>query len=124
MEPSLREGQTIVVLRKKWDSRPIAPGDILVYTSPEDNKKVVKRCVLGPGEQIDIRYGWLHTSQGVFYLAPEQKKQFKGMVRVPENHLFTVGDNPSRSVDSRTYGTIPLEKIEGRVIFPRNRGIR
>ena len=37
--------------------------------------------------------------------------------KVPENCLFVMGDNRTGSIDSRSFGCIPLEKIEGTVEF-------
>ena len=34
---------------------------------------------------------------------------------VPENCVFVMGDNREHSTDSRAFGCIPLEKIEGKV---------
>ena len=36
---------------------------------------------------------------------------------VPENTVFALGDNRTGSTDSRSFGCIPLEKIEGKVLF-------
>lgn len=36
-------------------------------------------------------------------------------INVPEGYLFVMGDNRSGSSDSREFGCIPLEKVEGRV---------
>ena len=36
---------------------------------------------------------------------------------VPENTVFVMGDNRGQSTDSRRFGCIPLEKIEGKVLF-------
>lgn len=36
---------------------------------------------------------------------------------VPENCVFAMGDNRSKSRDCRSFGCIPLEKIEGKVVF-------
>ena len=38
-------------------------------------------------------------------------------VIVPEGYLFVMGDNRGGSSDSREFGFIPLEKVEGRVSF-------
>ena len=36
---------------------------------------------------------------------------------VPENTVFVMGDNRGRSIDSRVFGCIPLEKIESKLAF-------
>ena len=37
--------------------------------------------------------------------------------KVPENCVFCLGDNRTGSIDCRSFGCIPLEKIEGTVAF-------
>ena len=36
---------------------------------------------------------------------------------VPENCVFALGDNRTGSTDCRSFGCIPLDKIEGKVLF-------
>ena len=38
-------------------------------------------------------------------------------VDVPEGYIFVMGDNRSGSCDSREFGCIPLDKVEGRVVY-------
>ena len=38
-------------------------------------------------------------------------------VVVPEGYIFVMGDNRSGSSDSREFGCIPLNKVEGRVTY-------
>ena len=45
-------------------------------------------------------------------------------VQVPEGCIFVMGDNRTGSLDSREFGCIPLDKVEGRVsirIWPLNK---
>lgn len=45
-----------------------------------------------------------------------------GLVRVPEDHYFVMGDNRDHSRDSRAYGSIPRRSILGRVVSPNRTG--
>ena len=36
---------------------------------------------------------------------------------VTDNYVFALGDNRPGSTDCRSFGCIPLEKIEGKVLF-------
>ena len=58
------------------------------------------------GEELDEPYlvDGLQTPGGVFY-----------DVEIPEGYVFVMGDNRTGSSDSRMFGCIPIEKIEGRV---------
>lgn len=38
-------------------------------------------------------------------------------VRVPEGHVFVLGDHRDRSNDSRSLGPIPVTRVRGRVLF-------
>ena len=40
-----------------------------------------------------------------------------GPVTVPPDAVFVLGDNRSESIDSRTYGAIPLDELVGRVVL-------
>ena len=37
------------------------------------------------------------------------------IVKVPEEHVWLLGDNPSNSNDSRYYGPVPVSLLQGRV---------
>lgn len=43
----------------------------------------------------------------------------RGPVRVPAGHVFLLGDDPLRATDSRHFGPVPLERLRGRVLWPR-----
>ena len=52
------------------------------------------------------------------YLAPDvitESDVFKDFI-VPEGYLFCMGDNRMKSTDCRSFGCIPFDKIEGKVI--------
>ncbi|CAD5322472.1 unnamed protein product [Arabidopsis thaliana] len=72
-----------------------ARGDVVVFSSPTHfGDRYIKRIVGMPGE-------WISSSRDV--------------IRVPEGHCWVEGDNKTSSLDSRTFGPIPLGLIQGRV---------
>jgi signal peptidase I len=40
-----------------------------------------------------------------------------GPFTVPPHAVFVLGDNRSESIDSRTYGAVPLGDVVGRVVL-------
>ena len=83
-----------------------------------------------PGEHIKIEDGKVYINGEEYkedYLQEDVKTTASGVFTdfvVPENYVFAMGDNRAESTDCRSFGCIPLEKIEGRVVlrfFPFNR---
>ena len=50
-------------------------------------------------------------------LAIEQEQKVRLDFVVPENCVFAIGDNREGSKDCRSFGCIPLEKIESTVVI-------
>ncbi len=46
-------------------------------------------------------------------------EKIKRIKSIDGNYLFVVGDNPSKSTDSRSFGKIKSSSVIGRVIFPK-----
>lgn len=90
----------------------------------------IKRVIGLPGEHILIKDGKVYINDELL----EESYLQDGVVTdngkgncidlvVPENSVFVMGDNRAQSTDSRCFGCVPLEKIEGKVwirIWPLN----
>ena len=122
------------LIANKIDYRLHAPqrGDIIILRPPSDNSKdFIKRIIALPGEKILISQGYVYINGHKLdetYL-PEQWTQLDnwggpdGMI-VPPNDYFVMGDNRNRSQDSRIFGFIGRDRIDGRAwfrIWPLNR---
>lgn len=103
-----------------------------IYNVLEINKtSYIKRVIALPGEHLEIKDGKIYINGEKLeenYLqenvtTESMEGAFYDIV-VPEGTVFVMGDNRSGSSDSRMFGCIPYEKIEGKVCFrfwPLNR---
>ncbi|KAG5037794.1 hypothetical protein AAZX31_07G139500 [Glycine max] len=72
-------------------------GDVVVFRSPQNRKEThVKRIAALPGE-------WFGTHQK------------NDVIQIPLGHCWVEGDNTASSLDSNSFGPIPLGIIRGRV---------
>ena len=82
----------------------------------------IKRVIGLPGDHIEIKDGKVYINDAELdepYLQLDvttnvELNQYHDLV-VPENCVFVMGDNRDHSTDSRAFGCIPLDKIEGKV---------
>lgn len=111
--------------------RPPEPGDIITFKWPGDGiTDYVKRCVAVAGQTVEVRDKVLYVDGEVFE-DPEFSKHVDGRVLpakrdrrdnfgpyvVPPGTVFAMGDNRDQSYDSRFWGPVPLELIEGKVMI-------
>lgn len=80
----------------------------------------IKRVIALPGEHIQIQDGKVYINEKELdepYLQDNVITDSYGGIFtdlvVPENCVFVMGDNRANSVDSRRFGCVPLEKLEG-----------
>lgn len=80
----------------------------------------VKRVIGKAGDILELKDGEVYRN-GVKleepYLFEPMKMWSEERIEVPEGHIFVMGDNRNHSTDSRRIGSIPLEKVIGKVIF-------
>lgn len=83
----------------------------------------IKRVIAKAGQHVVIRDNTVTVNGKVVdeskYLGSDvvtESKVFNDFI-VPEGYIFCMGDNRTSSTDCRDFGCIPLEKIEGVVVF-------
>ena len=103
-----------------------APGDLVIIESPEDESKdLFKRCIAIEGQTIEIRNKVIYVDGKAFKNPPGVKNTDPRILparfikrdnyapyKVPEGHIFVIGDNRDNSYDSRHFGAIPLTNIK------------
>ncbi len=118
MSPTLMVGDYYVLRVDAYeDGRSPQRGDIVVFDRPDEGT-FLKRVIGVAGDEIGIARGqvWLNGSWlKEPYLNEEPMTELPLAARVPDGHLFMLGDNRNHSEDSRDYGPIPVGSIMGKV---------
>jgi len=125
MVPTLEVGDRVFVNKFVYRFWEPERGDIIVFRSVEgEGEDLIKRVIGAPGDRVAVRNGVLHVNgepQEESYLRdgrPLDRGPY-GPTRLSEGEVFMMGDNRGNSRDSRFFGPVPLENIEGEafVIF-------
>ena len=119
MMPTLNEGDIVVSLKETG----VQQGDLVAFYA--GNKLLVKRCIAGPGQWVDIDESGDVYVDGRQLDEPYLTEKALGECdlelpcQVPDNRYFCMGDQRLTSVDSRStaVGCVSQEQIVGKVLF-------
>lgn len=75
---------------------------------------------LRPGQLVlaSCLYGELRKNS-VVVVRHDNIDKIKRIREINNNRLFVVGDNSRASLDSRSFGWLPIRSVRGKVIWPR-----
>jgi signal peptidase I len=128
MFATLDDNDYLIADKIDYRLHPPERGDIIILRPPtDDSKDFIKRIIALPGEKLLIRDGvvyinghrldepylpeaWVVNKDWPLNCCPD------GQV-IPANQYFVMGDNRNRSQDSRTFGPIGRDRIDGRAWF-------
>ncbi len=129
MEPSIADGKAVIVCKLAYGLvKPFSDslffswaqpkeGDVVIYL--HDNRLVIKRCAAVASTPLDYSSdkGYTLIVNGHTYpLSSEQYNSFNNIAAVPEGTILAIGDNYASSIDSRSYGFIPVYNILGKAL--------
>ncbi len=121
MEPTLHDGDLVVVDKLTPKFTDPDRGAVVVLVEPS-GERVVKRVVAVAGDEFEIRDGVISIDGSVLrerYSDPAGLDTvYFGPIVVPAGHVFVLGDNRARSIDSLDYGPIPTADVIGVVRRP------
>ena len=122
MEPSLEQGQYLLISKASYWFHSPKGGDVIVFKHPEESdRELIKRIIATPGEIVEIRDGKVYINdipleEDYILEAPNPDYRPFPPQQVPEGCYFVLGDNRNHSSDSHIWSNpwIPEENIVGR----------
>jgi signal peptidase I len=145
MRDTLLEGDRVMVNKLAYRFGEPHRGDIIVFDSPlegDDEREsflaavvrhigealgvstpdsaLIKRVIAVEGETIHITDNTVFIDEVAIaepYLQDNVRMGDFGPMRVPEGHVFVMGDNRNQSEDSRRFGPVAVDQIVGRAFI-------
>lgn len=128
MQPTIEAGDYLICNLIYYRSHDPMRGDVIIFKYPRDEKiDYIKRIVGVPGDTVELRdnillvngeeigepYAVYNDTGNEHWPDPSTY----GPYFISENEYFVMGDNRNNSSDSREFGSIERESIEGKAIF-------
>ena len=87
--------------------------------------RLIKRIIALPGDTVEIRDNQVFVNGEILQesyarVDPDAGRVLNGelaLLTVPEDMIFVMGDNRGKSLDSRSFGCVSLDSVEGEAVF-------
>ncbi len=121
MNPTLKEGNIVIVNKLLYHFSDIDRNDIVVLS--QDEKYMVKRVVGLPGETVEYKDNYVIVNGETFkepFIDTEKVHTNDFSIKdlgydvIPEDMYLVLGDNRENSLDSRDYGLVSKKQIVGK----------
>lgn len=116
MQPTLENGEFILVNKISYQWSEIERGDIVVFDFPLNmDEELIKRVIGLPGDKVVVQNNQVFVNDHLLnepYIA--QAPMYSGEWVVTDGKIFVLGDNRNNSNDSKDWGLLPIENVVGK----------
>ena len=114
------------------DGDEVRRGDVVIFDSPRDGVRLIKRIVAIGGDEVRIQNGhlaingeWLASSEGIDTEIIGGKRVEMNLTHgggrplsttIGEGMVLAIGDHRGNSADSRVFGAVSQDEIYGRAV--------
>ena len=118
MEPTLVEGDRVLVNRLVYHFHPPRRGDVIVFHPPgrPGSDPFIKRVIGVGGDTVSVRGGVLFlngVAQDEPYIKEYPIENDYPETAISTGYVWAMGDNRNNSGDSRVFGPVSLDAIMG-----------
>lgn len=145
MENTLYNDEKLIVDKVSYNFTTPKRGDIIIFFDNEEKGNVfeesykylkeivsisydtdtrvrfVKRVIGVPGDEVDIKEGHVYLNGNMldetYVKGDTYIRDIDFPIKVEEDTLLVLGDNREKSKDSRDFGLININQVEGKVLF-------
>ncbi|WP_291651282.1 signal peptidase I [Clostridium sp.] len=145
MENTLYNDEKLIVDKISYNFTTAKRGDIIIFFDNEEKgtvfeeiykylkeiasisyntdtrTRLVKRVIGVPGDEIDIKDGYVYLNgnmlEETYVKGNTYIRDMDFPIKVEEDTLFVLGDNREKSRDSRDFGLININQVEGKAVF-------
>ncbi len=122
MDDTFKDNDYVLVDKITYRFAEPQKGDVIVFNPPaaaQNKDRFIKRIIATPGDTINITNGVTYINdkpiEEKFVIYTSMKDI--NTVKLKDNEYFVMGDNRYVSYDSRYWGPITKDEIQGRVLF-------
>lgn len=119
MQPTIRDGQLLVVDRISYRLRRPRRGEVAAVTWEGDRTVLIKRILAGPGDTVAFTDGVVNVN-GVDIAEPyvvHRARWNMAPTTLALEEFFVVGDNRGMPMAQHTFGRVERDRLVGPVVW-------
>lgn len=114
MTPFFQDGDIVIFCRF---TKSYQYNEVISFKKDNQDYKFIKRIVAIPGDTLDIDYEGRLTINKKVLENTAAKANIEYPITLKKGEYFVLGDNRENAIDSRDFGSVNKNEINGKVIF-------